>query len=87
MNLHIRIDITVPASLPSNGSIGGRKQGDGGFTEMQNFENVFQQAEKKRAASKFNEAAVLYLKARGMCEDKEEELSCLLSLGDCWRMI
>ena len=65
-----------------------RKQGDEGFTEMQNFEKTFQTAEKKRAASKFNEAIKFYLSAQRLCgNNSEAELSCLLALGDCYRMI
>lgn len=55
---------------------------------MQNFEKLFEQAEKKRAASQFNEAIKLYLSAWKICgNDKDARPSCLLALGDCYRMV
>src|SRR3989304_5067285 len=53
-----------------------------------NFQKIFQQAEKKRAASQFNEAIELYIKAKELSElFSREQLSCLMALGDCYRMV
>lgn len=52
------------------------------------FEKIFEQAEKKRAASQFNEAISLYSKAKKLCgRDNETMLDCLFALADCCRMV
>lgn len=56
-------------------------------TEKSGFIKVFQKAEERRAKSRFDEAIALYIKAKGLCgKDNEARLSCLLALGDCYRM-
>src|SRR3989304_9035860 len=55
---------------------------------MQKFEKTFQQAEKKRASSQFNDAIKFYLSAQQLCgNNSDAKLSCLLALGDCYRMV
>src|SRR3989304_4783018 len=55
---------------------------------MQKFEKTFQRAEKKRASSQFNDAIKFYLSAQQLCgNNSDAKLSCLLALGDCYRMV
>jgi len=53
-----------------------------------NFQKIFQQAEKKRIKSRFNEAISLYVKAKRLCtKNSETMLDCLFALADCYRMV